>query len=378
MPFQEHIYAHQFLLLGVLRNRRMFMRNVCWGAGVAHGFELLWLLTKTRNDGTGELFRADLLLANTLGKNIVGMDAVFERAQPGVVHEGGNIGLIDMDQHHSRTQEQARGIGDVLTCAARCGTVNGLEHGAVIADVGGTGKANGTGYLRRHVGEDIAVQVWQHDHVKCLWRVGELGRANIDDPCFVDYIGILHRNLVEHAVEEAVGQLHDVIFHEAGDFLAVVAPGILKGVAHDLLAAGTADEFEALHHIVRLAVFDARVQVLFIFTDDHHIHFGVLGLYKGVVGYAGAHIGVQPEGCARGDVEAFVASALWRGNGGLEKYLSAAQRFPGAGFDASVDAAQIDLLANLDLFDLDACSRLFDDMQRGVHNFWSDAVSSGD
>ena len=152
---------------------------------------------------------------------------------------------------------------------------------------------------------------------------------------------------------------------------------VLEGVAHDFFATRTTDELQTLHHIVRLAVFDAGVEVFFIFTDDHHIHGGVLGLHKGVVGNAGAHIGIESKSRACGDIEAFVASALWRGNGCFKEHLGTAERFPGAGFDASFDPSKIDLFAYFDLFDCYASSRLFDDMQGSIHDFWPDTISTG-
>ena len=72
------------------------MGDVCWGNGVAHRFEYLWFLTKTSNNGIRKLFCTDLLLAYTFGVNIIGMDTIFDCAQPGVVHQRGNIGLIDV------------------------------------------------------------------------------------------------------------------------------------------------------------------------------------------------------------------------------------------------------------------------------------------
>ena len=80
----------------------------------------------------------------------------------------------------------------------------------------------------------------------------------------------------------------------------------------------------------------------------------MLGRDERVIGNARPHVGVQAQRLARGDVEALEAAALRRGDGRLEKDLGAAQRFPRAGLDAGRVAAQIDLLADLDGFSLDA------------------------
>ncbi len=65
--------------------------------------------------------------------------------------------------------------------------------------------------------------------------------------CSFSMSGILRADLVEDLVEEAVGHLHDVVFREAGDLLAVVAARVLERVAHDPLAAAAGDELQALH-----------------------------------------------------------------------------------------------------------------------------------
>ena len=55
--------------------------------------------------------------------------------------------------------------------------------------------------------------------------------------CSFSMSGYSARDLVEDLVEQAVGHLHDVVFREAGDLLAVVPARVLEGVADDLLAA---------------------------------------------------------------------------------------------------------------------------------------------
>src|ERR1035441_7369369 len=74
-----------------------------------------------------------------------------------------------------RGAEPARGVGEVLAGSARGGAVDGLEHGATLADVGRPGEAHGAGDLSRHVAEDIAVQVGHDDDVERGGRVGQLG-----------------------------------------------------------------------------------------------------------------------------------------------------------------------------------------------------------
>ncbi len=106
----------------------------------------------------------------------------------------------------------------------------------------------------------------------------------------------------------------------------------------------------------------------------------MLGLDVGVIGDTRADIGIKAEGFASGYVEGLEAATLWGGNGGFEEDLSAAQGFPRARFNACVDAAEVDFLANFDGFFLDARAGGLHDVERSGHDFGADTVtmSNGD
>ena len=146
-----------------------------------------------------------------------------------------------------RTAPSSRPEGFARFCPARRGAEPWIASNMaqLLADVGGAGEADRAGDLRGDVGEDIAIEVRHDDDVEGFGRVGDLGGADVDDPVFLFDVGIFGADFVEDLVEEAVGHLHDVVFGEAGDLLAVVLHGVLEGVADDLLAAGAGDELEA-------------------------------------------------------------------------------------------------------------------------------------
>src|SRR5690606_21604350 len=133
----------------------------------------------------------------------------------------------DVHQHHDGAVQQARGVGHILPRAPGRAAVNGLEHGALVADVGRAGQPYAAGDLRDDVGGDVAVEIGQDDDVKLLGRVGHLGHADVDDPVLGFDVGVFLGHFPENFVEEAVGHLHDVVFRKAGDFLAPVLPRVL-------------------------------------------------------------------------------------------------------------------------------------------------------
>ena len=101
-------------------------------------------------------------------------------------------------------------------------------------------------------------------------------------------VRIFRRDLVEDAVKQAVGPFHDVVFDEAGDFLAAEFLRVLKSVADDLFRAGPRDQLEAFLDLIGLAILDAGIGVLFVLADDDDIHYRVLCLDERMIGNARA------------------------------------------------------------------------------------------
>src|SRR5262245_17470143 len=103
-----------------------------------------------------------------------------------------------------------------------------------------------------------------------------------------------------------------------------MAPGILKGIADDLLAAGAADQLEALHHVMSLAILDAGIKILLVLADDDYIHVRMFRIDKRVIGNTGTHVGIETKHGPGCDVEALVATPLGCSDGSFEKYPGAA------------------------------------------------------
>ena len=100
--------------------------------------------------------------------------------------------------------------------------------------------------------------------------------------------------------------------------------GVFEGVANDLFGAGVGNDLERRGSLLGLAVLDAAVGVFLVLADNDDVHDRVLGLDERGVGDAGADVGEQPERFAGGDIEALVAAALGRGDGGFQGRLCCA------------------------------------------------------
>src|ERR1017187_10570032 len=343
-----------------------------------HSFERVRSFAQARHHRFAEFLGADLLLAGAFLKNVVGVDAVFHGAEPGIVNALGDIRLIEMHQHQHAAQQEPGGVGQVLAGAARRGSVDGLEQGAWRADVGRSRETNRSRDLRGHVGKNVAVEIGHQDDVKGFRRVGHLGSTDVDNPMFFLDGRVIGADLVEDLVEHAVRHLHDVVFSEAGDLLAVVLQRVFEGVTGDALGARPGDDLQALHDGVAELVLHAGVTILFVLAHDDDVHVGVLGFDEGVIGDAGADVGIESEHLARGDIEALEAATLRGGDGGFVEDLGAAQRFPGAGLDAGGVSLEVDFLPNFHDFRFDARAGRLDDVERGSHDLGADSVAVRD
>lgn len=62
-------------------------------------------------------------------------------------------------QHHDGAEQQGGGVGQGFSGNVRRGSVNGLEDGALIADVAGGSETETTDESGAHVGENVTIKV---------------------------------------------------------------------------------------------------------------------------------------------------------------------------------------------------------------------------
>jgi hypothetical protein len=98
----------------------------------------------------------------------------------------------------------------------------------------------------------------------------------------------------------------------------------------------------------------------------------------GVVGDAGAQVGVQAEGLAQGDVHRLVAAALRRGDRPLEDDLVLVDGLPGVVADTGQQAALIGLETDGDGMEVEGRVRGLEDRQRGGHDLGANPIAGRD
>ena len=95
-------------------------------------------------------------------------------------------------------------------------------------------------------------------------------------------------------MEQPIGQLHDVVFSECGDFRSAVSLRIVKSEPDDPLTARAGNKFERLHDIGGLPMLNTGVQVFFVLSNHDQIHIRVFGLDERVVRDSRSDVGVKP------------------------------------------------------------------------------------
>ena len=242
--------------------------------------------------------------------------ALGESVEDGRLDAVGVVGQAHVPQHHDGAEKQGGGVGEALAGDVGGGAVDGLEDGALVADVARGGETEAANQAGAHVGQDIAVEVG-HDQDLVVVRVGvgDHLEAGVVEQLGVELnAGEVLGDSLGHVEEETVRHLHDGgLVHDA-DLGAADRLGVLEGVSQHALASLAGDELDALHDTVDNDVLDARVFTLGVLADQDSVDIVVGGLVASNRA-AGSQVGEKVEGASQSQVEGDVPLA----NGSLER-----------------------------------------------------------
>ena len=94
------------------------------------------------------------------------------------------------------------------------------------------------------VGDDVAVEVRQHEHVELLRPLHESHAERVDEVLARLDVGVFGCDLAEDVEEQPVRVLHDVRLRDAVDGPPAVIARVLEGVADDPLGGLGADRLD--------------------------------------------------------------------------------------------------------------------------------------
>ncbi len=193
-----------------------------------------------------------------------------------------------------------------------------LEDRHVLAIVPTGRDTEAADHSRAEVGEDVAVEVRQHEHVVLLRALHELHAHVVDDAVVELDVLVLRRDLARDAQPEPVAEFHDVRLVHAGDLLAAVLARVVERELEDEARPRDRDRLDRdagvvvaqlpalrLHpgdQLLRVVgsffVLDADVEILGVLAHDHEVGLGIARADP-LVGLAGPDARRSPSGSRR-------------------------------------------------------------------------------
>src|SRR5205823_5585873 len=95
------------------------------------------------------------------------------------------------------------------------------------------GESEPSDEARGEIGDDVTVEIREHEHVVLLGPLDELHAKVVHDPVLELEVGVLLGNLAGDAKEEPVRELHDVGLVYSRDLASAVAPRVVERELHD-------------------------------------------------------------------------------------------------------------------------------------------------
>lgn len=208
-----------------------------------------------------------------------------------------------MSQHHDGTEEEGGWVGKCLASDIWGGAVDGLEDGALVANVGRWGKTKTTDESSAHIRQDISVKVGHNQNLVVVWDwVGDDLQARVVDELSIELdIREVLGDSLGGLEEKTIGHLHDGGLVDGADLGSANVLGILESVSADTLAGLSCDQLDALHDAINNDVLNAGVLALSVLSDQDSVDIVVWGLVA-CNGTARAYVGKEVECAAESKV----------------------------------------------------------------------------
>ena len=273
-----------------------------------------------------------------------GGDGPFERR--------GGIGLLQVPQHQHPRKDQRRRIDLVEALVLGGRPVGGLEDRPAFANIRPRRHAQPADQTRAQVADNVAVEVFGHQHVVQLGLLHQLHAHVVDQPLFELDVAVLRSDRFADGLKQPVRVLHDVGLVDGGDLPPAVRAGIVECEPNDPLAVLDADRLDRQARRLRvganlpvggeavdladqlgggpfaLGELDAGVEVLAVLADDDQVDILVAAADAGVT-LARAKARIQIECLTEQNVDRPKPFADGRRNGGLERDVGIADGLNG-------------------------------------------------
>ena len=247
-----------------------------------------------------------------------------------------------MPQKHCRCLQNAGRIG-ILSQSfldhSGGGTVDSFKHGILVANIGTACGTHTTLDLGSFIGDDIAVQIGQHEHLELVadLLIHKVRGHNINVPFVGGNLRILCRDLLADGRKFAVCLLHNIGLGNNRNPLFTVLPGIFKSRSGNAAGTGIGCDLKVHRHSRQVNTLTAQnILALRILPIEHPVNPLLRNTDR-------PHIGVQIQFPPQRHIGAFHGAAFGRGSGAFQKYV--------AGFDLRQGICRNRLIQGQTVFD---------------------------
>src|SRR5579875_77162 len=248
----------------------------------------------------------------------------------------GGILLTKVAEHEHAGEHHRHRIDLVLARILGGAAVHRLEYRVLAANVRARRDTQTTNKTGRKIGNNIAVEVGQHQHIVLLRLLHQLHTHIIDDAILELDIMIFLSHLLSGSEKEAIGEFHDIGLMYGGHFATTIRARILKSELDDTTRRHHRNKFDADGRLIvkmgscrasdRLKnlllfrsaslKFNTGIKVFGILTNNNHIDI-FIARTQALVGFGGAKISIEIEFFAQGHICAAGALADRSGNRAL-------------------------------------------------------------
>src|SRR5882724_9238408 len=141
--------------------------------------------------------------------------------------------LVEVPEHQHSRKHLRHWVDLVLARVFRRGAVRRLEDRDALAEVPAGGEPEPADHSGAEIGEDVAVEVRQHEHVVLFRALDELHAHVVHDAVVELDVTVLYSDLLRDTEKQAVGELHDVGLVYRRHFASAVPTRIVEGELDD-------------------------------------------------------------------------------------------------------------------------------------------------
>ena len=193
-----------------------------------------------------------------------------------MLHAVGEVGHLQVPQHHDGGKKYGSGVGDILSAQVHADVARSLLKECAACSERGAGRNARAAHKTGHsIAYERAVEIGCNHNVELLRLTRELHHTIINDNFLVLDVRPGLGDVCTRLEENAVGLLHDVRFMHCRDLSTVVHVRVLEGISSNATCRVTRHDFERLGYAWRNLVLHAGVFAFRILANYDDVDAGV-------------------------------------------------------------------------------------------------------